>query len=145
MRRVAALLRPLALAILVLNSGCASRTAETSLYAALGEMEGIRRLVDALIVEYRADARISPLFAQTEFGYFADRLAEDICVKADGPCEYTGLSMPEAHSGMNISAAEFNWFVEDSRRAMEKIGLPVSTQNRLLAILARERGDVIGQ
>lgn len=137
-------LRTLSLALLLAGAGCASRSPD-SLYVALGEMEGIQRLVQALIVEYRADARISGLFQQTEFGYFAERLVEDICVKAGGPCEYTGLSMPEAHSGMDIQEAEFNWFVEDSRRAMEKIGLPVSTQNRLLDLLARERADVIHQ
>jgi hemoglobin len=139
-------IRTMALAATLALAGCTTReVADDSLYVALGEMDGIRKLVDALIVEYRADDRINQLFAETEFGYFGDRLVEDVCVKAGGPCEYTGLSMPEAHSGMNIRPAEFNWFVEDSRRAMEKIGLPVGTQNRLLAILARERGDVVGQ
>lgn len=136
--------RATVLSVLLLLAGCASRTPD-SLYVALGEMDGIKKLVDALIVEYRADARINSLFQQTEFGYFGERLVEDICVKAGGPCEYTGLSMPEAHSGMDIGEAEFNWFVEDSRRAMEKIGLPVGTQNRLLTLLARERADVIHQ
>lgn len=125
-------------------AACASRP-QTSLYAELGELEGINRLVDALIDEYRADARINALFQTTDFDYFKARLVEDICVKAEGPCEYQGLEMAEAHSGMDISEAEFNWFVEDSRRAMEKVGLPVATQNRLLAMLAREREEVIRQ
>ena len=130
--------------IILLLAACASAPS-ASLYAALGEMPGIGRLVDALIVEYRADQRINSLFQDTDFEYFKARLIEDICVKAAGPCEYTGLEPAEAHSGMNISEAEFNWFVEDSRLAMEKIGLPVATQNRLLALLARDREGVIRQ
>jgi hemoglobin len=119
--------------------------ADDALFRALGGLDGINSLVDALIDEYRADDRINQLFQMTDFDYFKARLVEDICVKSGGECEYQGLSMEEAHSGMNISEAEFNWFVEDSRRAMEKVGLDVGTQNQLLAILARERETVIRQ
>ena len=55
-----------------------------SLYVALGELDGIVRLVDALVVEYRADPRINELFQHTEFGYFKARLIEDLCVRAGG-------------------------------------------------------------
>ena len=104
-----------------------------------------QRLVAATVVEVHGDARISELFAETDDAYFQARLEEFICQIADGPCEYLGLSMPDAHSGMNISEREFNYFVEDFERAMHTCGLPLAVQNRLLARLARLHADVIRQ
>lgn len=130
---------------LALLAGCATQRSDGSLYAALGGEAGVARLVDALIAEYHADPRIAPLFADTDDAYLHARLSEQICQLAGGGCDYTGLPMDEAHSGMGITEAEFSFFVEDSRNAMTRIGVPVPTQNRLLALLAPMRGDVIHQ
>ena len=125
-------------------SACAAAPKAT-LYDDLGGDAGIARLVSKLVEKYRADQRINGLFNETNFEYFADRLKEDICVRAGGPCEYQGLSMEDAHSGMDIKESEFNYFVEDSQVAMDEIGLPVGVQNRLLKLLARDREAVIRQ
>ena len=125
-----------------LMSGCATSRSRT-LYDDLGGKAGVARLVDKLIEKYRADARINSLFNETNFEYFSERLNEYICVKADGGCEYTGLSMEDAHSGMDIKEREFNYFVEDSQAAMTDVGIDFGVQNRLLKVLARDHGDVI--
>jgi hemoglobin len=135
----------LSAALVFLLMSCASAPKSTSLYDDLGGDAGIVKLVDKLIEKYRADARINGLFNETNFEYFAERLREDICVRAGGPCEYQGLSMADAHSGMDIKESEFNYFVEDSQNAMDEIGLPVGVQNRLLKLLARDRDEVIRQ
>lgn len=140
------ILHSLALGLLVslVLIGCATAPKD-ALYRDLGGAEGIAKLVDKLIVKYRADQRINGLFQETNFEYFAERLREDICVRAGGPCTYQGLSMAEAHSGMAIREREFNYFVEDTQVAMDELGIPLSVQNRLLKLLARERGEVIHQ
>lgn len=125
-------------------SACAS-TQKDSLYQDLGGEAGVAKLVDRLIIKYRADRRINGLFQETNFEYFAERLREDICVRAGGPCTYQGLSMADAHSGMAIREREFNYFVEDSQAAMDELGIPIGVQNRLLKLLARERSEVIHQ
>lgn len=130
--------------IALLLAGCAS-TPKTSLYDALGGSGGVATLVDAIIVEVKADPRIGELFAETETEYFRERLIEQVCMIADGPCEYTGLPMADAHSGMDISEREFNGFVEDVERAMRRAGIALPVQNRLLARLAQMRGDIIRQ
>jgi hemoglobin len=134
----------LALLLLLAFSGCVSMK-PTSLYDDLGGEKGVADLTDRLIAKYRADTRINGIFQDTNFDYFRARLIEDICQRAGGGCEYKGLSMAEAHSGMQISEAEFNYFVEDSQAAMDELGLATATQNRLLAILARDRANVIKQ
>ncbi|HWT15250.1 MAG TPA: group 1 truncated hemoglobin [Patescibacteria group bacterium] len=120
-------------------------TRETRLYDALGGAPGVAKLVDAISAEYRDDARIGFLFEDTDQDYFKARLREQICAISDGGCEYTGLSMEEAHSGMDLSEAQFNDFVDASRRAMTKAGFAIGVQNRLLARLAPMRGEVIHQ
>ena len=129
---------------LCLLAACATRR-ESRLYDALGGAPGVARLVDAVTAEYHADPRLSTLFAATEDEYFKARLREQICAISDGGCEYTGLSMEEAHSGMDLSEAHFNDFVDVTRRAMTKSGFSVGVQNRLLARLAPMRAEVIHQ
>jgi hemoglobin len=129
---------------LLLLAACASAPRK-SLFDELGGTQGIDRLAGAIIAEARSDPRIAELFADTDDDYFRERLIEQLCEIADGPCTYTGLSMADAHSGMDISEREFNWFVEDLEHAMAELGLPLPVQNRLLARLARMRADVIRQ
>ncbi len=129
---------------LVLLLASAASAAE-NLYQELGERAGIERAVDAILVEVKADKRIGDLFAETDFPYLRERLVEQICFLADGPCEYTGLAMEEAHSGMAISSREFNWFVEDVEIGLNKAKIPLDAQNDLLARMAKMRGDVIGK
>jgi len=130
--------------VLALLSACATVRTPT-LYDDLGGKAGVARLVDTLIAKYRADSRINDLFNETNFEYFSERLNEYICLVSDGGCEYTGLSMEEAHSGMDIKEREFNYFVEDSQAAMTEVGISVGVQNRLLKVLARDHGAVIRQ
>ena len=67
-------------------------------------------------------------------------------IKGDAKLLGTRRSFSKAgQCGMDISEREFNWFVEDTERAMAKVGLPLAVQNRLLARLARMRGEVIRQ
>jgi hemoglobin len=130
--------------LIVLLSACAT-TREARLYDALGGEAGVAKLVDAITAEYREDTKIGFLFQDTDQDYFRARLREHICQISDGGCEYTGLSMVEAHSGMDLSEAQFNDFVAASRRAMSKAGFAIGVQNRLLARLAPMRGEVIHQ
>lgn len=128
----------------LLLAACAT-TREPRLYDALGGAAGVAKLVDAISAEYRADPRIGVLFEGSDADYFKARLREQICQISDGGCEYTGLSMVDAHSGMDLSEADFNAFVDASRRAMTRAGFGIGVQNRLLARLARMRGEVIHQ
>jgi hemoglobin len=133
------------LCCLVLASCAAPQVRDDSLYRALEGQSGIARLVDAMVKNLYADPRIEKLFRRDEDAYFRERLCEQLCQLSGGGCEYTGLSMAEAHDGLNLHEAEFNAFVEDARTAMTEIGIRISTQNRLLALLAPMHQDVIAK
>lgn len=137
--------KTLLVSFILLVSACVNQKQPDELYQELGAQAGVARLVDALIVEIKANPRVMIFFQDTQFDYFRDRLIEDICVRSGGPCTYQGLSMADAHSGMAIRESEFNYFVEDTQKAMQAVGLKTSTQNKLLALLALERSEVIRQ
>jgi hemoglobin len=122
-----------------------AQTRDDSLYRALGERAGIARIVDALLDRVYADKRINDLFLRVDRADLARLIGEHVCRETGGPCEYTGRSMPEAHSGLAIKAKEFDAFVEDFTDAMEAVDVPYRTQNRVLKIFAPMRRDIIDQ
>jgi len=113
------------------------------LYEQLGGIEGIERLADRVVRQLAADAVVRDHFKGIDVRRFRTRLAEHLCVVADGPCEYRGDSMLEVHRGMDIDQRAFNAVVEDLIRAMESLRIPTPAQNRLLARLAPMHTDII--
>ncbi len=137
-------MKQLLFAILMLAAANVN-AADDALYAELGGQPGVERAVDAIMAEVRGDKRIKDLFTEENLPYLRERLIEQICNISGGPCEYTGLSMEDAHSGMAITGREFNWFVEDVEIGLEKAGIKLSAQNDLLARFAKMRGDIVGK
>ncbi len=115
----------------------------TSLYQQLGGESGLERLVDNFIEQIAYDERIFPFFAQANVERFRSQFIQHICDLSDGPCQYTGDSMIDIHTGMSISEADFNRLVELLIDAMEATEIPYPVQNRLLARLAPLRSEII--
>ncbi|RUO49566.1 group I truncated hemoglobin [Pseudidiomarina donghaiensis] len=115
----------------------------TALYDELGGHDGIRQMMETFVLNIAEDERVVHHFVNADIERFHTQISEHICELSGGPCTYKGASMPEVHKGMNISRAEFNAIVENLITAMETHDVAVSTQNRLLAILAAMHNDVI--
>lgn len=138
---------------LTLFSGsCVSSMSETELYHArqddrlydaLGGTPGIAVIVESFLGFIADDIRIVEIFADANIENLRSQLITQFCDLSGGPCEYTGLSMAEAHADMEIGQAEFNALVEDLQKALEKHEIPVWAQNELIALLAPMRDDVI--
>nr|WP_253512060.1 MULTISPECIES: group 1 truncated hemoglobin [Pseudomonas] len=138
------MMRVLPVLLLALLSACAQQPPkDDSLYRALGAMPGITRIVEGMLLNIARDDRIVERFRRIDIQRLRNKLIEQFCVEAGGPCTYTGDSMAESHKGQNVSRSDFNALVEDLIKAMDSEGIPVPTQNRLLARLAPMRGDVI--
>jgi hemoglobin len=123
-------------------AGCASATPDR-LYRQLGGQPGVEALVEALLERLADDDRIAARFADTNIGRLRRMLIEQICNLSGGPCAYSGESMLQVHAGMNLSQAEFNALVEDLIDAMRDRDVPLRAQNRLLALLAPMRADIV--
>ncbi|MFC0444507.1 group 1 truncated hemoglobin [Pseudidiomarina halophila] len=135
----------LAALALLLGSTTAQARTDASLYQELGAKQGISDLMAVFVLEIAQDERVIHHFDNVDIDRFHRMLSQHLCELTGGPCEYTGADMVEVHTGMAITRAEFNAIVEDLITAMEKEGIAVSTQNRLLAILAEFHGEIVGQ
>lgn len=138
-------MRIITLFLCIALTACARDAAPTSaaLYEDLGGEAGIARLVDELTFRIMNDTRIAHQFAETDLDRFREKLAEQICVEAGGPCTYTGDSMINVHEGLAVTRADFDALVEDLQIAMDALHIPQSAQNRLLARLAPMHGEIV--
>lgn len=137
-------MRVLPLFLALLLSACAQQPPkDDSLYRDLGALPGITRIVEGMLLNIARDERIVERFRRIDIQRLRNKLIEQFCMEAGGPCAYTGDSMAESHKGQNVSRSDFNALVEDLIRAMDSEGIAVPVQNRLIARLAVMRGEVI--
>lgn len=115
----------------------------STLYDDLGGNAGIAVVVDGFINQISYDQEIVKFFAKTDIKRLRSKLEEQFCMVSDGPCEYTGDSMADVHTGMQISTGQFNRVVELLQKAMTDAKVPYTVQNRLIERLAPMRPDII--
>ncbi|HEV7491087.1 MAG TPA: group 1 truncated hemoglobin [Rhodanobacteraceae bacterium] len=127
------------------KSTAAPAKGSDALYRALGGEAGISKVVDAALAEIHGDLRINIFFEKTDMADLRRLLIEQICAATGGPCTYSGRSMEEAHSGLNLTNADFDAFVDDLVRAMTSQKVPADLQKQLLDLLGPMRPQVVGQ
>lgn len=138
---------PLIAAILMvcswLLSACHTAPTGSSLYQELGGMEGITDITNNFIYEIGFDENIVRHFQETNLDRFREKFIEQVCEVSGGPCTYSGDTMLDVHTKMNVTEAEFNRTVDLLVAAMNRSGIPHRVQNQLLARLAPTRPDII--
>lgn len=117
-----------------------SCAAATTLYDRMGGGPVITHVADAVVTRFLADPQVAADFDNINPGRLRHRLADFICVIANGPCVYKGRSMAASHKGLHVNQAHFNAVVED---LMDQAGIGFHTQNMLLARLAPMQRDIV--
>ncbi len=150
------------LAAAALVAACESKTAEKvdsavataavdapkALHDRLGGTAAIATVVDAFVANVAGDARINKRFSRVAgdtaaMRQFKQKLVDQVCAGAGGPCTYTGLDMKAAHKGMGLTDADFDALVEDLVKALDGAGVPQKEKDELLAILGPMRADMV--
>lgn len=129
-----------------------SATAEApkpkSLFERLGGKAAIEKVTDDLLANVKDDKRINKFFA----GYLKDKkkmeelrgsIVAFMCKATGGDCEYKGKDMKEAHKGMKVKDADFDAFVEDLTKALDKNGVGQTEKDELLGALGPMRADIV--
>ena len=116
--------------------------AET-LYEALGGEPGVARIVDGMVDRSLADPRIAFTFDNVEHGRLKRLIAQQFCNLAGGPCEARPRGMRAAHAHLGLHERHFLALVENLQDSMEAAGVPFRTQNRLLALLAPMKREIV--
>jgi hemoglobin len=119
--------------------------AEASLYERLGGEEKIRAVVTDIIALHHGNPVISPRYdnAKKSDAELIDLVVDFIGSGTGGPQEYKGLSMPEAHKGMNVNEAEFVAVLDDILEAMTQHGIGEPEKAEMLAIAYSMKGDIV--
>ena len=116
-----------------------------ALYRELGGIEAITKVVDLFLAKVDNDLRINLFFEKTDHKDLRKLVIEQFCEATGGPCKYSGRSMEEAHSGLNLTDADFAAFVEDLVAALNELKVPKASQDKLLGLLGPMKPQVVGQ
>ena len=115
-----------------------------TLYARLGNRDGITRITRELIRNHLANPLVNKRYSQIKD---MDRLERNVidffCAGAGGSETYGGKDLLATHRGMNVSEQEFVAVIDDAMAALTTCGVDASTSNEVLAILWSMKGDVI--
>ncbi|WP_262690119.1 group I truncated hemoglobin [Kordiimonas aestuarii] len=114
-----------------------------SLYEDLGGLEKIERFTARLVDLTFTDPRTAHQFKQTKKDRLTKLLVDQFCELSGGPCAYKGVNMKKSHIKLGITEREFNALVEQLQQAMDEEDIPFHTQNRLLALLAPMKKDIV--
>ncbi|MCQ4258398.1 group I truncated hemoglobin [Stutzerimonas stutzeri] len=130
----------------LLLAACAQQPSnDDDLYQQLGGEPGLSRIVEGMLLRVAGDPRIFEHFRDVDIQRVRDKLVEQLCAEAGGPCVYSGDSMEESHKGLALTPSDFNALVENLQASMTAEAVPIPTQNRLLARLAPMRSEIIDQ
>jgi hemoglobin len=124
-------------------------TADKTLYERLGGVYSIATVVDDFIDRIMSDPRLNanPLVDEAHHRVppagFKYLVTEMVCWAAGGPQKYTGKSMRESHAQLNISAGEWDAFMDDLQQTLDEFSIPAEEQAELKAIVNGTRADIV--
>ena len=124
-------------------TACSTNQHSITLYQELGGEEKVAEIVENFISEIEFNADIYHYFKDSDIGRFRDKLNEHLCFLTNGPCQYTGDSMVDVHTGMNMTERDFNLGVDLFINAMTKANVPHPVQNKVLNVMAKTRKEII--
>ena len=116
-----------------------------TLYEDLGGEAGVARIVDGMVDRALADPRIAFSFDNTNHDRLRGLIKQQFCNLSGGPGEARPRGMGPAHSHLELRERHFLALVEDLQDSMDGAGVPFRTQNRLLALLAPMKREIVSR
>jgi len=125
------------------GDGVAPPTDDDSLYRALGGRDKIAVFTRDFVRRIAKDDLIGYFFKETDLDRLAKKLTDQFIDLSGGPVQYRGARMAPAHRDMKIGEADFNRLAENLQAAMDQADIPFTTQNRLIALLAPMKREIV--
>jgi hemoglobin len=113
------------------------------LFERLGGLPAITAVVEDFVAVTGADPRIKQFFFNTDVARLKKMMVEDICQRTGGPCKYTGKAMPASHVDMKLKAEDFEVFMEDLAKTLDKLEVPAREKGEVLADFRSRRAEVM--
>lgn len=116
-----------------------------SLFERLGGKPAIAAVVDGMVANIAADEKLAWRFEKTDFSTYKPTFVNFVCMVTGGPCDYQGLSMPNAHSRMGVSSEEFDMTVGHVLAVLDDLGVPAREKAELIMLVGTLRISVTEQ
>jgi hemoglobin len=119
-----------------------------SLFERLGGSKGIGAMVDDIVAHHAENptirARFLPYLEQPErLAVIKKHTCQFLEMGSGGTAKYEGRSMRDAHTGMNVSEAEYMAAVDDILAVLRKHGIDEQSQKDVLAIAYSLKGEIL--
>ena len=131
------------------TSAMAQEKKEKPLYDRLGGVYAIASVVDDFIERLlvndilNSNPAISEARARVPKAGLKYRVTELVCQVTDGPQKYTGRSMKDSHTHLNITEKEWDAMVADFKLTLNKFKVPEKEQAELIGIVATTKADIV--
>lgn len=120
--------------------------AEASLYERLGGYDAVSAVVD----DFAAKLFDDPIVGKRFFGMgddtrqaFRQKNKNLVCAATGGPCKIISRTAAETHTGLGITASEFNIVAQHLVDTLNKFSVPEKEHNELMAIIGSLRPDIV--
>ena len=130
----------------LLSAQAADAPAAPSLYKRIGGYDAIAAVVDDFVPRLIGDARLGKFFqghSAATMAHIRQRVIEQICMAAGGPCVYTGRDMKTAHKGLGIVEQDWTAAVAHLTATFDKLKVPAKEKDELLAIVGSLKKDIV--
>jgi len=120
-----------------------------SLFERLGGSYKIAAVVDDFIDRISVDERLNAnprlraASHRDSAAGFKYLVTEWLCAAAGGPQAYTGRTMSESHSHLQITQPEWDAFIDDFRQTLDKFAVEKSDRAELVALFQHWAPDVV--
>jgi hemoglobin len=126
----------------------AAAQTQKTLYQRLGGYDALTAVSDDFLGRLAADPSLGRFFV----GLSTDskikvrqHIVDFLCVATAGPCKYTGRDMKTAHTGLNITEADWDQMVKLLGQTFDKFSVPEKERTDVLGALAGLKGDIVGR
>ena len=123
----------------------AASASDTSLFARLGGTGGMQAIASGLGTRIAADARINPLFADSDLKAFETNFGKFLGGLCGGPALYQGPDMKTVHTGLGIADAQFDAMIEDLGAVLDELHVSPADRASVVARLQPLRSQIVGK
>ena len=121
--------------------------ATPSLFERIGGRAGLERIVPDVVALHYMNPAIAPRFegARKSREELTALAIDFFTAGLSGQPVYGGLSMPDAHAGMNVSAAEYTAVLDDILAGLQQHEVGQQEQAELLYIAYGMKSEIVGR
>ena len=125
--------------------GAGSAAAPKTLYDRMGGRDALIGIVEDFLTNVAADKRIAPFFQGIDSQGLRQKLVDQLCEAAGGPCKYTGRDMAAMHDGMAIKQEHWDAFVEDLKHSLDKFKVAEPEAKDLMTIIGKMHDAIVAK